>query len=1072
MLRLGLDIGTNSIGWTLLILNKAGAPVGIKASGARIFSDGRDAKSGASLAEDRRIARSFRRRRDRFLRRRDVFLNELIATGLMSGDEATRKALELLDPYELRATALDQALPLHHIGRALFHINQRRGFQSNRKADRKAKDDESGKVNTGIARLIKAMEDANAPTLGYFLHHRRQQLQASGRTLPVRTRLRDEEGEDAKGTGYDFYPNRQLLKDEFAQIWTVQAAHHAELTDTLKERLHFILFGQRPLKAPKVGRCTFSDEERLPKAHPLFQQRRLYEEVNALEVVRTGGASRKLTIDERDKLILKLKTSKAVTFASLGKLIKLDDSERFNKESESRKDLKGDEVFAELSHKLRFGNQWAHFDAATQYEIIDRIQEEEKPEILHEWLTSKFKLDDEAAKAVANAHLPEGHGRLGFTATRKILDALKAQVITYDQAVAKAELGHHSDFRTGEVWDELPYYGEILDRQIPPGTSNPDDPDDVRFGRITNPTVHIGLGQLKRIVNQIICVHGKLAEIVVELARDLKLNEKQKKEVNRKIKDNTEAAKKRSEKLINELKQPDTGANRALLKMWEELNQYNVLARRCPYCGEQISARQIFTEETDIDHILPYSKTLDDTPANKIIAHSQCNRAKRNRAPFDAFGQTSRWPIIAEIADKLPKNKRWRFAPNAMEKFADDEGFLARQLVDTQYLSKMARSYLSALYPDKGDGSSKVWVIPGQMTEMLRRQWGLNSILPDHNFVENTHQEKNRLDHRHHAIDAAVIAVTDRGLLQYIAREAGKREEQALSKIVEKISPPWPTFRDDLKMHLDRMIVSHKADHGKPSSPEQRKAGKDKTAGRLHNDTAYGLTNDTDAKGNRQVVHRVPLTSLKDVEAVRDPVLREELRKATQGKSGKEFEAALRDYASNPTIDSFRGLRHVRIIETLNVIPVRDQKGEAYKGYKGDANYCFEVWRLPDGSWKANVVTMFGAHQVSTVAKDPRPHPAAKRLFRLYKDDLIAGQFDTSTATKFRVVKFSSAGALTLAPHNESGSLKARDADKVDPFKYINTSASGLKKAGARQIRIDELGHVWDPGPREKTPSS
>jgi CRISPR-associated endonuclease Csn1 len=1069
MLRLGLDIGTNSVGWTLLILNKDGAPIGIKASGVRIFSDGRDAKSGASLAEDRRIARSMRRRRDRFLRRRDVFMNELIKAGLMPADEAARKALELLDPYALRAAALDEALPLHHFARALFHINQRRGFQSNRKADRKAKDDEAGKVNTGIARLMKAMEDANAPTLGYYLHQRRQPPQPDGRTLTVRTRLRDEEGEDAKGNGYDFYPNRQLLKDEFAKIWQAQAAHHAELTDSLKERLHFILFGQRPLKPVQVGRCTFSDELRLPKAHPLFQQRRLYEEVNALEVVRTGGASRKLTLDERDKLILKLKSSKAVTFTSLGTLIKLDEAERFNKESESRKDLKGDEVFAELSHKSRFGNAWAHFDAATQWEVVDRIQEEEKPEVLHDWLVSKFNLENDSAKAVANAHLPEGHGRLGLTATGKILDALKAEVVTYDQAVIKADLGHHSDFRTGEVWDELPYYGEILDRQIPPGTNDPDAPDDVRFGRITNPTVHIGLGQLRRIINEIIRAYGKPAEIVVELARDLKLNEKQKKEVNKKIKDNTEAAKKRSEKLINELKQPDTGANRALLKMWEELNQYNVLARRCPYCGEQISARQIFTEETDVDHILPYSKTLDDSPANKIIAHSQCNRAKRNRSPFDAFGQTQRWPIISEIADKLPKNKRWRFAQDAMEKFADDEGFLARQLVDTQYLSKMARSYLSALYTDKGDGSSKVWVIPGQMTEMLRRQWGLNSLLPDHNFVENTHQEKNRLDHRHHAIDAAVIAVTDRRLLQYIAREAGKREEQPLSKIVENIAPPWEAFRDDLKAHLDKMVVSHKADHGS-ISPELRKIGKDKTAGRLHNDTAYGLTNETDARGNRQVVHRVPLSSLKDVESVRDLALREELRKATYGKSGKDFEAALIDYANNPAIESFKGLRHVRIIETLNVIPIRDQNGEVYKGYLGDSNSRYDIWRLPDGKWVSQVISTFDIHQCGY--QETRPHPAAKKMMSLRQNDLIAIERDGAVRQIMRVQKFGQNGQIFLIEDKEAGDMTKRNKSVDDPFKFYGPSASSLKQMKARQVRINELGYVWDPGPREKPSSS
>ena len=65
-----------------------------------------------------------------------------------------------------------------------------------------------------------------------------------------------------------------------------------------------------------------------------------------------------------------------------------------------------------------------------------------------------------------------------------------------------------------------------------------------------------------------------------------------------------------------------------------------------------------------------------------------------------------------------------------------------------------------------------------------------------------------------------------------------------------------------------------------------------------------------------------------------------------------------------------------------------------------------------------------------------------------------------------RVVKFSAAGAMQIAQHNEAGALKARDADGNDPFKYINTSASGLKRDKARQIRINPLGHILDPGPR------
>src|SRR3546814_18608370 len=100
-----------------------------------------------------------------------------------------------------------------------------------------------------------------------------------------------------------------------------------------------------------------------------------------------------------------------------------------------------------------------------------------------------------------------------------------------------------SDLRTGEILDKLPYYGELLAQDIPPGTQLASDPPEKRFGKITNPTVHIGLRQLEKLVNAIIAVHGRTDQIVVELARELKLNEKDKEEHNRRNRrDNAAAA--------------------------------------------------------------------------------------------------------------------------------------------------------------------------------------------------------------------------------------------------------------------------------------------------------------------------------------------------------------------------------------------------------------------------------------------------------------------------------------------------------------------------------------------------
>ena len=131
--RLGLDLGTNSIGWAMLALNENNEPHKIIDAGVRIFSDGRDPQSKEPLAVARRIARGARRRRDRFLARKEKLMNYLIKIGLMPEDELERKKLELLNPYKLRTKALDQALQPYELGRAIFHLNQRRGFKSNRK---------------------------------------------------------------------------------------------------------------------------------------------------------------------------------------------------------------------------------------------------------------------------------------------------------------------------------------------------------------------------------------------------------------------------------------------------------------------------------------------------------------------------------------------------------------------------------------------------------------------------------------------------------------------------------------------------------------------------------------------------------------------------------------------------------------------------------------------------------------------------------------------------------------------------------------------------------------------------
>jgi len=1075
-MRLGLDIGTNSVGWWLYG-TKDGQITEVVDGGVRIFSNGRDPKSKASLAVDRRAARAQRRRRDRYLRRKAALMKRMAQVGLMPANPAEAKALEVLDPYALRAEGLDRALPLTHFGRALFHLNQRRGFKSNRKTDRG--DNESGKIKDATKRLDEEMKSKKARTYGEFLHMRRAAAPDPKSVPSVRTRLtvarRDNvEKEEA---GYDFYPDREHLSDEFDWLWAAQARHAPDvLTDDLRDEIATIIFHQRPLKTPEVGLCLFTDERRIPSAHPLNQRRILLETVNNLRIAARGEAARALTREERDQIVYALDnkahtkslSGMAMKLKALGKVIKLRLEQSFTLETANRDAIACDPVRASLSHPDRFGPRWSTLEWDGQWDVVQRIravQSDIEHAELVAWLMEAHGLDRDHAEATANAPLPEGYGRLGLTATTRILAALESDVLTYSAAVAACGW-HHSDGRTGEVLENLPYYGKILERHVIPGTYDPKDDDVTRYGRITNPTVHIGLNQLRRLVNRIISVYGRPDEIVVELARDLKLSEDQKKDVERDIKKNTEAAIARGKKL-EEMGVPNTGANRMKLRLWEELGP-TIGPRCCPYTGNPISAAMIFTPEVDVDHILPFSRTLDDGFANRTLCLKKANRQKTNKTPWEAWGETDQWGVIAGNLKNLPANKAWRFAPDAMERFEGENDFSARALKDTQYLSRIARAYLDALY-DGGDSKSHVWVVPGRLTEMLRRHWGLNGLTALTDSDAQTVKAKNRTDHRHHAIDAAVIAATDRGLIKRIADMAQRDEMNGAEEVARSVPPPWEGFRDDISAQVPQIIVSHRADHGR-IDPAARKSGRDSTSGQLHNDTAYGIGQDG------TVVSRKPLASLSpnDIAVtkrgpnIRDGDLQKHLARVTRGLDGKAFEAALLSFADSPKLpdnsdNPYFGLRRVRLEETLQEsarVEVADKDGKAYKAYKGDSNHCYEIWRLPDGKIKPQVVTTFEAHQSDA---EKKPHPAAKRLMRIFKRDMVMLERDGETIVGY-VQSMHVANGLYIAPHTESNA-DARNRDKADPFKFLQIGAGPLIKAKARRVHVDEMGRLRDPGP-------
>lgn len=168
--RLGLDLGANSLGWCIYRLDDEDEPIGLHRLGSRIFSDGRDPKSLASLAADRRLARQARRRRDRVLKRRHRLIKGLIQFGLMPADATARKELQAVDPYVLRARGLDAPLSPHELGRAIYHLARKRGFKSSRKDRGNSEaEKETGKVKSAIAALKDRIAEAGCRTVGEYL---------------------------------------------------------------------------------------------------------------------------------------------------------------------------------------------------------------------------------------------------------------------------------------------------------------------------------------------------------------------------------------------------------------------------------------------------------------------------------------------------------------------------------------------------------------------------------------------------------------------------------------------------------------------------------------------------------------------------------------------------------------------------------------------------------------------------------------------------------------------------------------------------------------------------------------
>ena len=323
MKTLGLDIGTNSIGWALVNEEQQK----ILASGAHIFQEGVniDAKSKAETPKSAK-RREYRQKRRQLARRRfrnNLLRKALTQAGMMPSGETEQEHFWELCPYQVRCKGLDEQLSLQELGRAIFHLNQRRGFKSNRKSGNAEEGtmQKGGNGKTGINQTEEEWQQGGFRTFGEYL----------ASLDPHEQRLRNR------------YTLRQWYQQEFEQLWQEQQAYHpAVLTDELRHKLGSpdagIVFYQRPLKSQRhlVGKCTLEPKKtRVPLSHPDFEEFRMWQVLNNLEV--TGPDKLKEPLDDADKtkLVDLFYSKEKITASDIKKKLKLTDDYILNYEDET-----------------------------------------------------------------------------------------------------------------------------------------------------------------------------------------------------------------------------------------------------------------------------------------------------------------------------------------------------------------------------------------------------------------------------------------------------------------------------------------------------------------------------------------------------------------------------------------------------------------------------------------------------------------------------------------------------------------------------------------------------------------
>ena len=1045
---LGLDLGVGSIGWCLIALDAQGDPAEILGMGSRVVplnnaTDAADFSIGKAFTanQERTARRTMRRGFARYQLRRYRLRRELEKVGMLP--DAALIQLPLLELWELRERAATAGgrLTLPELGRVLCHINQKRGYRHVKSDAAAIVGDEGEKKkdsNSAYLAGIRANDEklqGEHKTVGQYFAEQLRQDQSESPTGGISYRIKDQ------------IFSRQRYIDEYDQIMAAQRVHYPEiLTDEFIRMLRDeVIFMQRPLKSCKhlVSLCEFEKQERVmrvqqddgkggrqlverkvkfgpkvaPKSSPLFQLCRIYEAVNNIRLTRPDGSPRDITPEERAKIVAHLQSSASLSFAALKKLLK--EKALIADQLTTKSGLKGNSTRVALAAALQPYSQYHHLldmELETRMMTVQLTDEEtgevterevavvtdsyvrqplyrlwhilysiEERDAMRRALITQLGMKEEDLDGGLLDQLyrldfvKSGYGNKSAKFICKLLPQLQ-QGLGYSEACAAVGYRHSNSSTSEEITERT------LLEKIPLLQRN----------ELRQPLVEKILNQMINLVNALKAEYG-VDEVRVELARELKMSREERERMTRQNGERKKANDKVAEKIQKSGLFPTKSRIRKY-RLWEEAG------RQCLYCGRSIDEKQCLNgDDMEVEHIIPKSVLYDDSYGNKTCACRRCNKEKGNRTALE-YIRAKGWEAeyMERINERL-KAKKISYSKYQRLRWLKEDipsDFLERQLRLTQYISRQAMAILQ-------QGIRRVSASEGGVTARLRSLWGYDDILHTLNLdrydsmgeTERVSREgetteklrikdwSKRKDHRHHAIDALVVASTRQGYIQRLNRVSSESEREAMSGEVEvqaatktdKLSllERWLTQRPHLSVRavsdkVAEILISYRPGkrvvtrgrnvylrHGKKCV----QSGLLVPRGPLSKETVYGQIT---INGEPQIVCKYDLHSLKakDVDYVVDLALRKRLKELLAQHGGKEKEA----FAGDVYMDEAGTQGPIRSVRCFTGLDRAKMKAVKYDGL-GDAvgfvsprnNHHLAIYRTPKGKLVESIVTFWDA---------------------------------------------------------------------------------------------------------------